>query len=152
VCPHISQFPVGTYKKAHVHGRQAAGFVNSQGGAKLLILGGEGFTLTWEVGTQEIKQHKWKENSLVVAPNSHFHQHFNAGGSPARYLAAIGIGTRRNRNPGQKNPNDVSEEEGGTQVEYKNENSEVHKIFESELKQRGVECKMAALSPFCTAG
>src|SRR5437667_808663 len=46
VCPHISQFPVGTYKKAHVHNRQQSGFVNSQGGSKLLIRGGEGDTLT----------------------------------------------------------------------------------------------------------
>jgi oxalate decarboxylase/phosphoglucose isomerase-like protein (cupin superfamily) len=150
VCPHISQFPVGTYKKAHVHGRQQTGFVQSQGGAKLLILGGEGFTLTWESGTQDIQQHNWKENSLVVAPSSHYHQHFNAGGSPARYLAAIGIGTRRNRNPYQKNPNDVSEGEGGTQVEYQNESAEVHKIFEGELAKHGVTCDMAGLSPFCT--
>ncbi len=152
VCPHISEFPVGTYKKAHVHGRQQTGFVNSQGGAKLLILGGEGFTLTWESGTQEIQQHDWKENSLIVAPSSHYHQHFNAGGSRARYLAAIGIGTRRNRNPGEKNPNDVSEDEGGTQVAYPNENPEVHRIFESELAKRGVTCQMSNLSPFCTAG
>lgn len=152
VCPHISQFPVGTYKKAHVHGRQQTGFVNSQGGAKLLILGGEGFTLTWESGTQDVKQHNWKANSMVVAPSSHYHQHFNAGGSPARYLAAISIGTRRNRTPGQKSTADMDENEGGIQIEYRNENPDVHKIFESELKKRGVECKMSALSPFCTAG
>jgi oxalate decarboxylase/phosphoglucose isomerase-like protein (cupin superfamily) len=152
VCPHISEFPVGTYKKAHVHGRQQPGRVNSQGGAKLLILGGEGFTLTWEAGTQDIKQHNWKENSLIVAPSSHYHQHFNAGGSPARYLAAIGIGTRRNRNPGQKSTADMDENEGGIQIEYKNENPEVHKIFESELKKRGVDCRMSALSPHCTFG
>jgi len=37
---HISQFPVGTYKKAHHHGYGDAG-----GGALLLILGGVGFSL-----------------------------------------------------------------------------------------------------------
>jgi mannose-6-phosphate isomerase-like protein (cupin superfamily) len=152
VCPHISEFPIGTYKKAHVHGRQQPGQVNSQGGAKLLILGGEGFSMTWEVGTQELKQHNWKENSLVVAPNSHYHQHFNVGGTRARYLAAIGIGTRRNRNPGEKNPNDVAEDEGGTQIPYEKEFPEVHKIFEAELAKRGVTCQMGHLSPFCSVG
>jgi len=152
VCPHISQFPVGTYKKAHVHGRQQSGRVNSQGGAKLLILGGEGFTLTWEVGTQDIKQHNWKENSIVVAPSSHYHQHFNVGARPARYLAAIQIGTRRSRTPGQKSTADLDEGEGGDQIEYRSENPEVHKIFESELKKRGVTCQMSDLSPFCSAG
>ena len=149
MCPHISQFPVGTYKKAHVHNRGTGGA--GGGGAPLLILGGEGFTLVWQPGTKDIQKLDWKANGLVVAPSSYFHQHFNAGGNPARYLAAIGIGQRRNRT-GEKNPNDVSEGEGGTQIEYPNEYPEVHRIFEDELKKRGVECRMAGMSPHCTCG
>lgn len=152
VCPHISQFPVGTYKKAHVHNRQQGGWVGQAGGgAQILILDGEGFTLCWPPGAKDFQKLDWKANSLIVAPSSLYHQHFNVGGKPARYLACIGIGMRRNRTGG-KNPNDVSEEEGGTQIEYHNENPEVHRVFEGELKQRGVECKMAELSPFCTSG
>src|SRR5579871_1744466 len=137
VCPHISQFPVGTYKKGHIHNFQAR---SNGGGAPLLILTGVGYTMVWPP-KGELQQLNWKANGLVVAPGFYYHQHFNVGAVPARYLAAIQIGTWRNRT-GEKNPNDVSEDEGGTQIEYPNENPEIHRIFEDELKKRGVECQM----------
>jgi hypothetical protein len=145
VCPHISQFPVGTYKKGHIHNR---GY-DTGGGALLLILGGEGFTLVWPPGGER-QMLPWKANGVVVAPNSYYHQHFNSGTIPARYLAMIGIGTRRNRT-GLKNVNDMSEKQGGSQIEYPDEDPEVHRIFEAELAKHGATCKMGDLSPHCTA-
>jgi hypothetical protein len=40
--------------------------------------------------------------------------------------------------------------EGGWQVEYEDEDREIHKIFEKELATNGATCKMKAFVPWCT--
>ena len=81
---HISQFGVGRYKKAHAHGP----------GAHVIIMSGEGYTLMWPEG-EEPQRYEWKEGSMIVPPNLWFHQHFNTGTTPARYLAFKAEGRRR---------------------------------------------------------
>src|SRR5579883_1266805 len=135
---HISQFPVGTYKKAHRHGP----------GAHLVIMGGEGFSVLWRAG-EEKRRCNWKKGGMVIVPwDDCFHQHFNTGAEPARYLALRGGGAPRQPNAGRP---DVSIKDGGWQIEYEDEDPEVHKMFEAALASHGATCLMKAFSPYCTS-
>ncbi|MFQ5826160.1 MAG: cupin domain-containing protein [Dehalococcoidia bacterium] len=124
--PHISQFPVGTYKKAHRHGP----------GAHVIILNGTGYSLMWPEG-QPFTKVDWHQGSMFVPPDWWFHQHFNAGSEPARYLAITWGGWRVNITKGRAA--DVSLKEGGAQIEYPDEDAEIMRIFESELAKSGLK-------------
>ncbi len=135
--PHISEFPVGTYKKGHAH----------DAGPHLIILGGVGFSLLWNWGDEEKVKVDWKKNSLVIVPTAGIlHQHFNTGTEPARYLAMIAP----NNTVGMGAGSNTSFKQGGSQVEYEDEDRQVHELFESELKRHGAECKMSEFIPWCT--
>jgi hypothetical protein len=73
---HMSVFPSRTYKKGHRHGP----------GVVIIIPAGEGYSIMWEEGREKVFI-PWHEASVFVPPNRWFHQHFNVGSEPARYLA-----------------------------------------------------------------
>ncbi len=129
---HISEFPVGTYKKAHRHGP----------GAHVVIIGGEGYSLMWPEGS-EPRRFDWRDGSVVVPPENWFHQHFNIGATPARYLA-LRWGSRKYPRPmGQRSyGTDRSVKEGGSQIEYADEDPTIRETFERELAKHGVKSRM----------
>src|SRR6202008_2950359 len=127
---HISQFGVGRYKKAHAHGP----------GAHVIIMSGEGYTLMWPEG-EEPRRYEWKEGSMIVPPNLWFHQHFNTGTIPARYLAfkAEGVAIRN----AQGVPKAwISRRLGGDQIDYVDERPEIRKWFSEALDKHGLRPNM----------
>ncbi|HLQ34209.1 MAG TPA: ethanolamine ammonia lyase-activating protein [Chloroflexota bacterium] len=138
---HISQFQPGMYKKGHRHGP----------GAHVIILDGTGYSLLWKEGTERMKC-DWRPGAVVVPPDNWFHQHFNTGPNPARYLALRFSGSRF------KQPTTVARGEGsgvslklgGWQIEYEDEDPAIHELFEAETARNGARCLMKALIPSCT--
>ena len=127
---HISQFPVSTYKKAHCHGP----------GAHVIIMSGEGYSLMWPEG-EEPKRYDWKVGSMVVPPNLWYHQHFNTGTTPGRYLAfkheVVSI-----RNAQGVPKAWISRRVGGDQIDYADEPKVVRTMFADALKEKGLEPRM----------
>jgi mannose-6-phosphate isomerase-like protein (cupin superfamily) len=141
---HISEFPVGTYKKAHRHGP----------GAHLLLLSGEsGYSLLWtKDDLSDMRKADWKVGGMVIVPGDDmFHQHCNTGNTRARYLAiyngSMGLYTPHSNRGWLA---DKSVKEGGWQIEYADEEQRIHEIFEADLVEHGVTCKMKAFIPWCT--
>lgn len=129
---HISQFPVGTYKKCHRHGP----------GAHVIILSGEGYSLMWPEG-EEPKRYDWEVGSMIVPPNMWFHQHFNTGKTPARYLA-FKHETVSIRNAQGVPKAWISMRVGGDQIDYADEREEIRTMFADELGKHGLEPRMDA--------
>jgi oxalate decarboxylase/phosphoglucose isomerase-like protein (cupin superfamily) len=136
---HVSQFPVGTYKKAHRHGP----------GAHVIIVSGTGYSLLWPPSAkvpEDVIRVDWKRGGLIVPPNDWFHQHFNGGAEPARYLA-FRWGSQKHGfvfDPGEA---DMSEKLGGAQIEYEDEHDYIHDTFQETLDKTGTKSKMADFIP-----
>lgn len=117
---HMSTFPSRTYKKAHRHGP----------GRAIVIPAGEGYSVMWEEGKEHVIA-PWKPGSLVTPPNRWFHQHFNVGEKPARYLAF--------HPPLQFDGHaEKIEDRARDQIEYVDEDASVRQRFEGELAKRGL--------------
>jgi gentisate 1,2-dioxygenase len=139
---HVSEFPPGTYKKAHRR--------PSEAGVYMACVSGRGYTLLWEEGQNPVDTVRvdWKPGTFFSnGPGQHYHQHFNTAPQPARYLA-MGFGGvrhlvedyRRNVYEGA----DKSVKEGGRQIEYEDEDARIRRLFEVELTQRGIPSQMDA--------
>jgi len=128
---HVAEFPVGTYKKAHRHA----------GGSHVIIIKGKGYSLMWREGSP-IQRFDWQEGSMIVPPERWFHQHFNTGPSPARYLAIHGLSTRKFNIGKKRYAIDKSMKEGGDQIDYEDELPEIREMFEKELAKSGIAPEM----------
>ena len=145
---HISEMPVGTYKKGHKH---SAGF-------HVMCVTGHGYSLLWNPGDKDFTRLDWKHGTVFPPAENQFHQHFNLSTQPARYLAtAIGglrypltYAQRRSLigvKPGDKGAVSTSQKEGGDQIEYEDQDPRIHPIWLSEMKKHGVEQKMSSFFP-----
>ena len=144
---HISQWPVGRYHKAHYHGA----------GAILVGLQSVGYVLIWpkEFGPRpyqnghadQVVKLKWREGGIYCPPGGWFHQHLNIGKDIARHLA-VRFGGRKHPtgfHTCAKRHDDgvmIPMKQGGTLLDYEDEDPEVRRHFEEELKRNGILCDM----------
>lgn len=130
---HVSEFPVGTYKKGHRHGP----------GAHVVILEGEGFSLMWPDQAPEFEDIRWRPGTMLVPPGMWWHQHFNTGPTPARYLAIRWGSTKWKVTRYLDHQGiDKSAKAGGNQIEYADQDPRIHRLFVDRCRANGVEVKM----------
>jgi oxalate decarboxylase/phosphoglucose isomerase-like protein (cupin superfamily) len=149
---HMEDWPPGLHDKAHYHG----------GGAIIVILRGEGYTLMWpqEATMQpyssghadQVVRIDWREGSVVSPPTRWFHQHFNTGRERMRFLAFhfghyvphhAGVGFWDIDPPGGHL---VSTRKGGTQIDYEDEDPVITREFR-EAVETYLEPGRAAVRP-----
>ena len=142
---HVSEWPSGRYHKAHYHGP----------GAILVGLLGEGYVLVWprDVGPRpyaagagdKVLKIKWSPGSIYTPPDGWFHQHLNTSEGSARHLAIYGGNSGipgYTLTVGEDFSGYISIKEGGTLIDYEDEDPQVRKEFSETLKQKGIELKM----------
>jgi quercetin dioxygenase-like cupin family protein len=144
---HIAEWPVGRYHKAHYHAA----------GAILLGLRSEGYVIMWpsELGPRpyesghgdKVVKVDWGLGSVYSPPQGWFHQHFNTGNEPARQLALrfgshhhpVGFHLAAKRSEAGTA---ISIRDGGTLIEYEDEDPAIRKTYEEALAANGLRCDM----------
>jgi mannose-6-phosphate isomerase-like protein (cupin superfamily) len=130
---HVSEFKVGTYKLGHRH----------DAGAHVIILSGHGYSLIWpngeEFGGKDWMKVDWRDGSVLSPPDDWYHQHFNAGGEPARYLA---LRWNSPEYPSRSHWMPQYGDDFGHQISLEDEDPRIGELFEAELAKSGVQSQM----------
>ncbi len=135
---HIEQFPQGTYERAHRHGPSST----------IVLLNGTGYSLMWDTKhgytpwrdgkSDQVQRVDWYQGIMVIPPIQWFHQHFNNGAEPARFIKLGG-------SPGHElYPMTGNVLEGGIRytILFRNEDSHVRSLFVEELAKHDATIKM----------
>jgi oxalate decarboxylase/phosphoglucose isomerase-like protein (cupin superfamily) len=133
---HTSEIPKGRYKKAHRHAA----------GTHVHAVTGEGYSLLWYEGDSEFTEIPWRHGVMYTPPFWMFHQHFNTGPAPARYLACS-LGSRRYpfislRRKSAEGGGATSIQDGGRQIEYEDQDPRIHRKWLEAIKENGVPSEM----------
>ncbi len=137
---HVEEFQPAVYEIAHRH----------VGGAWLMYLNGHGYTLLWpmEAGIHpyadghgdKVVRVDWHANTVFIPPTNWYHQHFNPSGTPARFIDLVSF-VSRVYPPTAK----VIFSENPTVISYEDQDPEINKIFESEVKKNGTRSNMPSV-------
>jgi hypothetical protein len=100
----------------------------------IIIPAGEGYSIMWPEGGEKVVI-PWHEASVFVPPNRWFHQHFNVGPTPARYLAS-------HAPRGTSGRSERVEDRQKDQIEYPAEDPWIRQKFTEELGKRGLKSLM----------
>lgn len=132
---HSSEMPVGTYKKAHRHGPDF----------HVYNVTGTGYSLLWYEGDAGFERVDWRHGVVFAPPDGMYHQHFNTGRRPARYLA-VALGSLRYPFTSAKRRLfegvDVNVRDGGAQIEYDDQDPRIHRLYLEELAEKDVPSGM----------
>ena len=120
---HCAEFPAGSYKKAHRHGI----------GAHLIILEGQGYSLLWW-DDEEPRRVEWKDGTVIAPMEGEYHQHFNTGPTPARYMA-FRLGDLDTRKPPAGQGWNTNEEIAG--IPYDREDPSIYDRYVEECEKNG---------------
>ena len=107
---------------------------------------GEGYSLLWYEGDEAFKELPWRHGIMYTPPFWMFHQHFNTGPKPARYLACS-LGSRRYpfialRRRSAEGGGMVSIQQGGRQIEYEDQDPRIHRQWLEAIRETGVASDM----------
>ena len=128
---HLSEFPANSYKKAHTQEiRRRRGLA---GNVAYLMLSGEGYDLQWPFGVKPGPGVPWdmldyRKGSLLTSGVG-YHQHFNIGDEPIRYIVLR-----------QGNPRYVGavgaafKDSGGSNIEFEDEDPAIRELFEARKR------------------
>jgi hypothetical protein len=106
------------------------------------MLDGQGYSLLWKDGEPR-KRVDWRAGTIFAPPEWWWHQHFNTGSTPARYLAV------RNNNPEHplrtgmpsfRTGGNISQF-GEAQIELEDEDPVIYEDFARELTKNGVQIR-----------
>jgi hypothetical protein len=132
---HSSEMPVGTYKKAHRHGPDF----------HVYNVTGAGYSLLWYEGDDDFQRVDWRHGVVFAPPDGMYHQHYNTGRAPARYLA-VALGSLRYPFTSAKrrlfDGVDVNVRDCGAQIEYRDQDPRIHRLYLEELAKNGVASRM----------
>jgi hypothetical protein len=142
---HLNEFPTGRYQRAHAHG----------GGAVLTCVRSHGYSLMWppEAGITPFENGKghlvekvrWGDGSTFSPPTGWYHQHLNTGPEPARLLAFRYASARYPAGffeAHNKKGAVTSIRQGGTLIDFEDEDPEIRRRYRQELAENGVPFDM----------
>ena len=133
---HCSEMPVGTYKKAHRHDADFHVF----------IVSGQGYSLFWFEGETEFRRYDWHDGCVFAPTDMLFHQHFTISPQPVRYMATAYGSSRYPFSESKRRIKmglDTTVQQGGSQIDYADQDPRIHQIYLAELRKHGVECRMS---------
>lgn len=124
---HVSEFPIATYKKGHRH----------NAGAHVIIIGGQGYSLLWFEGDRKRMRVDWKDGAILSPSDNMYHQHFNTGATPARYLA-LRLGGHPEYQTKRQQSAEYWAERRVDQIEYEEEDPSIRAEYEAEIAKHGL--------------
>lgn len=127
---HMSEIPARRYKKAHRH----------EAGFHIFPVSGQGYSLLWIDDPHDFQRIDWQHGHVYAPPEQWWHQHFNLGAVPSRYLATF-LGSNRYPLTQERKATYSGQPElrrGGGQIEPSEELPDIYNLFEKELGMRGL--------------